>query len=379
MKITFIANYMTHHQKPFADAMFSKLGDQFTFIQLEKMSEERVNLGWKSDFHDLPYLIDYNTQTEKKEEVYKRINECDILINGGTPEQFIEDRIKNNNIIFRYDERLFKTGRWKLIFPRNLYIIYKCHFRNRKKNMFMLSTGKYCADDLKMCNLYQGKLLKWGYFPKTNSYNIDEILHKKKQNNPLQLLWVGRLIDWKHPELVISLAKKLKKHTLDFHITMIGDGVLKSKLSKLIEKNKLETSISMLGAVSSERIPDYMEKSNILLATSDYQEGWGAVINEGMNCGCVVIASKKMGAATYLIEDTKNGILFNGGQKDLYKKVRSILLDLEKQQLLGRNAYETIINTWNAENAAERFIQFSSQLLQKHVCEFNSEGPLSEA
>lgn len=45
MKINFISNYINHHQIPFCDCLYRKLGEDFTFIQTEPMEEERVKMG----------------------------------------------------------------------------------------------------------------------------------------------------------------------------------------------------------------------------------------------------------------------------------------------------------------------------------------------
>ena len=54
-----------------------------------------------------------------------------------------------------------------------------------------------------------------------------------------------------------------------------------------------------------------MERADIYLATSDRQEGWGAVINEAMNSGCAVVADHMMGAVPYLISHEENGMIYN--------------------------------------------------------------------
>ena len=40
MKTTFVSNYINHHQIPFCDALYRRLGEDFTFIQTEPMEEE---------------------------------------------------------------------------------------------------------------------------------------------------------------------------------------------------------------------------------------------------------------------------------------------------------------------------------------------------
>ena len=45
MKITMISNYINHHQIPFSNALFEKIGDNYHFIQTEPMEEECAAFG----------------------------------------------------------------------------------------------------------------------------------------------------------------------------------------------------------------------------------------------------------------------------------------------------------------------------------------------
>ena len=59
-----------------------------------------------------------------------------------------------------------------------------------------------------------------------------------------------------------------------------------------------------------------MEKSSIYLFTSNFDEGWGAVLNESMNSACAVISSHAAGATPFLISHNINGLLYTSGDVD---------------------------------------------------------------
>jgi hypothetical protein len=46
MKITFISNYINHHQIPLANELYERLRENYYFIQTEPMEEERIKLGY---------------------------------------------------------------------------------------------------------------------------------------------------------------------------------------------------------------------------------------------------------------------------------------------------------------------------------------------
>ena len=136
----------------------------------------------------------------------------------------------------------------------------------------------------------------------------------------------------------------------------------------------------MLGAMPPEAVREHMEKAEIFLFTSDFNEGWGAVLNESMNSGCAVVASHAIGSVPFLIRDGENGLIYRNGDDDgLYKRVTRLIDDPALRDRLGRNAYRTLADTWNAETAAERFLQLSQALLDGKSPELFDEGPCSRA
>ena len=136
----------------------------------------------------------------------------------------------------------------------------------------------------------------------------------------------------------------------------------------------------MLDAMPPEEIRTYMEKAGIYLFTSDFKEGWGAVLNESMNSGCAVVASHAIGAVPYLLKNGKNGYIYKNGDSDaLFNKVKYLLDNPDRQKELGLQAYHTIVELWNPETAAERFILFSQNILKKGRCDLFNDGPCSKA
>ena len=122
-----------------------------------------------------------------------------------------------------------------------------------------------------------------------------------------------------------------------------------------------------------------MEQCHIHLFTSNYLEGWGAVVNEGMNSGCVEVVNAQVGAAPYLIRHGENGLVY---PNDSYPEMEALVLDLfehwEERKHMGYAAYRTIVREWNAEHAAEEFLRFAKGLTEGKGTPALS-GPLSPA
>ena len=113
--------------------------------------------------------------------------------------------------------------------------VYKDHTRYRKAPVYFLCAGAYVPCDLGIIHAYPEKMLRFGYFPETREYEPGEPFSRKKKGS---ILWAARMIDWKHPELVVKTAAYLKEHLEEnpFHITMIGGGELEEEVHSLAEE-----------------------------------------------------------------------------------------------------------------------------------------------
>ena len=375
MKVTFVSNYINHHQIPLSNVLFRELGKDYTFIQTEKMEEERVQLGW--GLKALPEYV--KCSYEEPEQCAELILESDMVIWGGLEEEaMLQPRLQAGKPVIRYSERLYKEGQWKAITPRGLRKKYLDHTRYRKAPVYLLCAGAFVASDFHIVRAYPDKMFRWGYFPEYKEYDIETLMQEKE---PGEILWAARFIDWKHPELVVAVARELKNRGKKFHITMVGDGPLRPQTEAMIAQAGLQECFILTGAISPKEVRIHMEKASIYLMTSDRKEGWGAVLNEAMNSGCAVIADRMEGAPLFLIKQGENGYWCHkptaGAMADLVEK---LLEDKALCAKIGRNAYETIAGTWNPEVAGMRLLAMCECILKgKEPKDLWTEGPCSKA
>lgn len=380
MQLVFVSNYFNHHQQPVSDRFYERCrqsNGSYTFIQTEKMEEERVSMGWGDALEHKPYVKNY---WQEPQACQKLIDEADAVIFGGTDEEcYIQNRLKSGKLIIRYSERLYKTGRYKFISPRGLRKKFLDHTRYMFGNVYLLCSGAYVAGDFRLVLAYPFKKLKYGYFPAFQKQDIDALMAAKARNQkkPTELMWAARMIDWKHPEVVVEIAEALKQKGYSFHITMVGDGYMYEEVKTLAQKKQVMDVLSFLGSQNPKQVRTWMEGTDIYLATSDRQEGWGAVINEAMNSGCAVVANKAMGAAPYLIKHGKNGYLYSDS-KAAISYIEALLDDAAQCERVGRAAYDTIQTEWNAEVAADRTYQLIEELLAGKRTTTYQTGPLSK-
>ena len=377
MKISFYSNYLNHLQIPFCNEMYKLLGDDYKFIATEPMEEERVKLGWSLS-EDYPYEMRSYENADTYNYCLNLGLESDVVITGSAPGVFIKERLKYNQLTFRYSERFFKKGVWRLINPRLLGSMLKNHTRYRNKNLYMLCVSAYTAHDVSLIGAYPNKTYKWGYFTEVKKYDVNELCENKNQE-PITLLWCGRFLDWKHPEKAVWVIKRLNENGFDCMLNFIGDGPICEKIRNMVTILRLDDRIRFLGSMSPNKVREHMEKANIYLFTSDRQEGWGAVLNESMNSGCAVVASQAIGSVPFLIKHGENGFIYkNDDINDLYNKVEILVKDADLRKKLGANAVQTIEELWSPKVAAQRLVKFCNGLLNEEIIRFK-DGPCSKA
>lgn len=378
MKVAFFTSTLNHHQLPFCKEMVRVLGENFTLVTTMDLEVQRIILGYEDYSLDYDFCIRMNSSDIAFDKAYKISQECDVLIAGVIPEEFIYDRMKSNKLTFRYSERFFEKGVWRVLKPKNLITTYNNHFRYRNKNIYLLCASAYLPNDANSIFSYPNKMFKWGYFPEYSEENLDDLIIKKKK--VIEILWVGRFKKLKRPWHALMAAKHLDNVGINYVLEFIGTGPIFDEIVKLSKDFSLKGEVIFLGPLTPENVRKKMNKSDIFLFTSNKREGWGVVLNEAMNSGCVVIANKNIGSVPYLITHNKNGFIYKDGNlNDFYKILEKVCLDTNLRSQIAKEAFLTIKNHWNSEIAVKRLVQQIDNLLSGKKLINYKDGPLALA
>ena len=167
------------------------------------------------------------------------------------------------------------------------------------------------------------------------------------------LLQACRLDDVKRTDLFVEIVAKL----VDFGLTNIsavvaGDGHMKEHLVQLAKKLNVEKNVRFAGAVQD--MTSVFSQAKLLLITSS-REGSPMVILEANSFGVPVI-SFSVGAIPEMIEDGKNGKLFDFGDVDSTAKyIFDILSNEEKLRMMSYESIE-ISKTRSAGKMADSYL-----------------------
>ncbi len=378
MTITFFSNNLNDHQLPFCLKMAELAGEgNFRFVAYEPVQAQRALYGFANMNDRYPFVVKSYESEAALREAERLMMESDVVISSSERDVHPDERIAEGKLTFRYNERIFKQRRhW--IDPRVLKTVYNRWVRFKDKNLYTLCASSYLADELSVCGYPKERCLKWGYFPKVVRYDSEpEGPMTLKDDGVPVILWAGRMMKLKHPEVAVYIAARLKRDGYRFKLRMGGEGEKESELRKMIAEEGLGDCVELIGLLNPEGVRREMEKASVFLFTSNRMEGWGAVVNEAMNSGCAVVSSRSAGSSRFMIKHGENGFIYRR-PAEAYQYVKYLLDNPQACRSMGLNAYRSILEVWNPEVAAERLFKLMSELLNNPGARSEyREGPVS--
>lgn len=378
MKVAFFNNNINHHQVWVSDEFYNRLNDDFKYVVTSKKTNQDLKGG--INYNSRPYCIIAHSSPDNLRKSYELAINADVCIFGAESLEYAVYRAKNTKkLSFEVSERWLKRGLINILSPRLIkwFISYNLYFRN--KPFYKLCSSAFAANDHKKLYTYINKCYKWGYFPKDLITNMCINNVPPQEGRKIKIMWCARFITVKHAELVIKAAAKLKKQNYNYYIDMFGSGVLENKMKQLSKSLNVDDIINFKGAKPNDIILEEMRNHHIFLFTSDQKEGWGAVVNEAMSNGCVVIGGNKIGSIPYLIKDGINGLIFKDqSSESLAEKIELLLENPSLLPSMSREARRTIEQIWSASKAVTNFLQLVYDIQNKIPCSVK-EGPGSKA
>lgn len=171
---------------------------------------------------------------------------------------------------------------------------------------------------------------------KEKSKSYSNIFNNDKKN----IVLISRISPEKGIDLfvkAIGSMDKAIKEKCRFHI--IGDGISAKEIKALISELKLNNIISMWGY--QQNAFKYIKSSYLTISTT-HTEGLGLTILEAMSMSKICIAPK-VGGILEIIENEKNGLLYDEGDFIMLAKLITYCVNNEeKVNLLSKNAVQTI-------------------------------------
>ena len=170
---------------------------------------------------------------------------------------------------------------------------------------------------------------------------VDADIHSGR----LILFFSGRMIARKGLATLINALAKLgdSSDQKNWVLWIEGDGPLRESYLQQIEHLQLGDRCRMIGFAQRSLHSFLIRNADVVIVPSQ-SDAWGIVVDEGMQLGKVVIASRGVGSAIDRIAHLENGLLFDAEDEEVLRHYLALVLeDRDLRMRLGSSAQENAL------------------------------------
>lgn len=126
-----------------------------------------------------------------------------------------------------------------------------------------------------------------------------------------RILYSGRLAPVKRVDLLIQAFQQIAPERADWDLVLAGDGTERDRLAGMVSAS-LRDRVHFLGFIhEAETLAKIYTVCDVLVLPSD-REPWGVVVTEAAT-RLALVCSSNVGAAPDLVEEGRNGLVFEAG------------------------------------------------------------------
>lgn len=172
------------------------------------------------------------------------------------------------------------------------------------------------------------------------------------QDSERLVLFSGKLISKKGPDLLVSAVKKLPEEVRGkITLLFVGEGALRDSMRRLAAAAPA-VKVFFAGFQNQSQLSPYYHAADLLVLPSLHSETWGLVVNEALHHGLPVVVSEAVGCAPDLVKSGCTGEVFQTGSAgELAAAVQRGLMLAGKAEV--RERCRDQVKGYSVEKAAE--------------------------
>ncbi|MFQ5577090.1 MAG: glycosyltransferase family 4 protein [Anaerolineae bacterium] len=190
---------------------------------------------------------------------------------------------------------------------------------------------------------------------------------EKPSGEVARLLYVGRLVASKTPEVLIeAIARLAAMETPPFVLELDGDGAQRSLLEQMVIERNLSRHVVFSGWVGHPDLVAHYRRA-YLFVTAMTWEGMPNTVLEAMACGLPVVGTDAPGM-NQLVSDGVNGYLVP--LKDaaaLADRIRRLLTDPHERARMGRESRKIAAHHFAWDVITRQYVQIYERVAQRSV------------
>ena len=263
-------------------------------------------------------------------------------------------RYKNGNTLRRYLIDSYLWIKWNLLNRQKTLLTLSNYFDEciKNSNAVVFLSNRFLPVVDRMVGYHSNKVIA---INNPNSFEDGIVIDCCKKEKIV--LWCGRLgYDMKRTDKMLSIWKQVYANHPDWKLVVCGSG--NARYFQDICKEFHIYNVEFSGFVNME---EYYKKASILCNTS-VTEGWGLVLVESMQYGCVPMAFDSYASVHDIIEDGENGYIIPAfDEKEYARKLDLLMTDEDLRMTMAHKGRESV-NHFNPEAIARKWIELFQSL-----------------
>jgi hypothetical protein len=185
---------------------------------------------------------------------------------------------------------------------------------------------------------------------------------KAEATTPIEILSVGRLVDFKGFAYLIEACAQLRQRSIQFRCEIIGDGPLREKLQRRIAELRLGDRVTLAGALPQDCVLEKLRTSDIfaLASTTDDNSAsdiFPTVILEAMASVRPVVSTTLAGIPESVV-DNETGLLVPAGESGLFADaLETLCRDAELRKRYGAAGRARVEEYFQVETTVQPLIE----------------------
>ncbi|MFI3321297.1 MAG: glycosyltransferase [Rikenellaceae bacterium] len=335
------------------------IDSEVNLAYLEQLIEQNdIDIVLNQNGNNLQYsniLFKVRDRIEKKIKIVSAHHfNPDYLIKDINDSYFIADRLRLN--IFKWLKAIVRFIIYKLFYLnvknqrlyRNYLEIYN------KSDAYVLLSKTFIYSFLKDTKIKSGNKLFAISNPVCMTKERTLVDEKEKV-----ILYVGRLVrSQKRVDRVLSLWYRIYRDYPDWKLVIVGEGGYRSCLEEFVDKNGIER-VEFKGR---QNPTEYYKIASIFTMVSTI-EGFGLVLAEAQQAGCVPMAYNSFESVTDIIDDGEDGVLVTSfSSKEYERKLRVLMDDENLRERMMNNCMNKDYSRFDVKNVAKQWIELFENL-----------------
>ncbi len=183
----------------------------------------------------------------------------------------------------------------------------------------------------------------------------------RKMGNPVCIGALGRMVEKKGFDDLISACRILMSDGFSFHLDLVGDGPLQGCLQEKVRQLCLEEQVYFRGALPHEAVPAWMRKLDLFVlpckadANGD-MDGIPVVLMEAMLSGVPVVSTNISGIPELVENEETGGLAEANNPEDLAGVIRRICNDTNLQAYVCSQAADRVRSQFDLIKNANRLL-----------------------